>query len=102
MPGVAQKHPMGIVSGQVQHPWEVVQQHPKGVASELALRGSPKAPQGCSEYVQHPWGVVQQHPKGVVSMGIMTTPYQVGCKSGVSPEHPIFNSVGVHWAMVSI
>ena len=27
------------------------------------------------------------------AMGIMTTPYQVGYKSGVSPEHPIFNSV---------
>ena len=27
------------------------------------------------------------------AMGIMTTPYQVGCKSGVSPKHPMFNSV---------
>ena len=65
---VIQQHPKGVASGQVQHPWEVAQQHSKGVASEHALRGSPKAPQGCSEYAQHPWGVVQQHPKGVVSM----------------------------------
>ena len=53
MPGVAQQHPMGVVSGQVQNPWEVVQKHPKGVVSMYSTPegGSPTAPQGSSEYV---------------------------------------------------